>query len=60
MTTIEILLNRIHTLKNSNHYTGTICEFDLDDDDVCMLKSKCLYVMKRDCKVYPYYITWPQ
>ncbi len=55
---LDVLMQRINSLKLSGVYSGTLCEYDLDDYERYELALTKFKVIKRDCKKYPYYITW--
>lgn len=55
---MEELLRRIESLKKTEIYTGTVYENILSDHNISILKNMDLSVIKRECKIYPYYITW--
>ncbi len=55
---MDELLKRIESLKKSNVYNGTIYENILSNENIELFKTLGILVTKRDCKTYPYFISW--
>lgn len=55
---MEELLVRIDALRKSNVYSGTVYESNVQDCDVVHLESIGYRVIRRNCSVYPIYVTW--
>lgn len=57
-TVIQELLRRIESLRKSNVYTSTICEYFIDVETMKALQKDGHTIKKRDCRTYPFEIVW--
>ena len=58
MDPVQTIIKRTNSLRLSGVYMGTLCEFKLDNREEYELIFSGFKVIKRDCAVYPFYITW--
>jgi 3-methyladenine DNA glycosylase AlkD len=58
MDKVQTLIQRATDLRNTEVYTGTICEFHLNDEEIMVLIKQGFGIVLRDCEKFPFYITW--
>ena len=57
-TTMDEILARIDALRKTNVYSGTIYEYDLLGYNILYLESLGYKVLRRNCSIYPTFISW--